>query len=325
MTSADKFNSLHGTDVHAAFLDGLNQDEFKQCILDLRPHLSKRLRAVIKKYPNIKRRILDSSPGLKLNGTYDLDSSTMFRYLVCNTFELQFCPECGKLIDFNNINLTYDIKEHFCSTKCCAIHYGSLRKGIKTGPIPLEVKQSVEWKEMLQRKREKTRKTSISKYGVEHPSQAQCVKDKVKQTVYERYGSSCVFSCPAIVDKIQQTNLKRYGSISPLGNRDIIHRSIKTRTDRYGDNLDISQMSDDQITKRTERYNKRVETCLQRYGVTNVMLLEDSILKLKNTSLEKYGVDWPSRSEQVKQKIKDTVYSRYGVYSVLQVPEIKQK
>ena len=73
----------------------------------------------------------------------------MFRYLVCNTFELQFCPECGKLIDFNNINLTYDIKEHFCSTKCCAIHYGSLRKGIKTGPIPLEVKQSVEWKEML--------------------------------------------------------------------------------------------------------------------------------------------------------------------------------
>ena len=49
--------------------------------------------------------------------------------------------------------------------------------------------------------REKARKTSLERYGVEFPSQSNEIKEKVKQTNLERYGYENVMQSPEFLEK----------------------------------------------------------------------------------------------------------------------------
>jgi very-short-patch-repair endonuclease len=60
-------------------------------------------------------------------------------------------------------------------------------------------------------KRERTKETSIKKYGVEHPSQSEVVKNKAKQTNVERYGVESPSKLEAVKEKSIKTCLKKYG------------------------------------------------------------------------------------------------------------------
>ena len=50
---------------------------------------------------------------------------------------------------------------------------------------------------------------------------------------------------------------------------------------------------------------KKKQTLLKKYGVTNVSQLGDIQERKKKTWIEKYGVDNPSKAPEVAQKIKD--------------------
>lgn len=69
----------------------------------------------------------------------------------------------------------------------------------------------------------------------------------------------------------------------------------------------------------------RKNACVEKYGVSNPMFLEEVRHKVKNTNLLKYGVASPFESIIIKEKIKQTNLSRYGVAHPIQLPEIQKK
>lgn len=59
---------------------------------------------------------------------------------------------------------------------------------------------------------------------------------------------------------------------------------------------------------------KTKQTCLTKYGVTNVAQLSEVKEKIKKTSLERYGVEWSTQSQEAKDKVKKTVIEKYGAW-----------
>lgn len=107
---------------------------------------------------------------------------------------------------------------------------------------------------------ESTRRTSLEKYGVEHPLMSKDVMEKRDKTNLERYGVKNPAQSPKIIDKRKKTNLEKYGTEWGLDSKLVREKSENTMQERYGVN----------------NYFEKTE------------LLKE---KLK----EKYGVDHPSR------------------------------
>lgn len=121
--------------------------------------------------------------------------------------------------------------------------------------------------------REKTKATCLQKYGTTNPSQNAKVIEKIKRAekyeipytkkeIYEQYilCNKTIESCAeyfGVANHVFQRWLKRYNIIK----------------------------SQDQVTKAREN------TCLSRYGDTNVMRCQDILERAKLTNLEKYGTE----------------------------------
>lgn len=58
--------------------------------------------------------------------------------------------------------------------------------------------------------------------------------------------------------------------------------------------------------------NKAKQTCLVKYGVTNVGAVKDVRNKVKQTCLKKYGVDNPIKDKNIKDKVKQTCLKKFG-------------
>ncbi len=65
------------------------------------------------------------------------------------------------------------------------------------------------------------------------------------------------------------------------------------------------------------------KTCMIKYGISNVMQLEDVKNKLRDTFKNKYGVEWITQSEEIKTKISNTMIKKYGVSNYTQTNEYK--
>jgi hypothetical protein len=71
--------------------------------------------------------------------------------------------------------------------------------------------------------------------------------------------------------------------------------------------------------------NKRKNSCLEKYGVENVVNCDIVQTKMKETNLKKYGTEHTFQSEQIKYKIKQTLIERYGVDNPNKNTEIRNK
>ena len=67
------------------------------------------------------------------------------------------------------------------------------------------------------------------------------------------------------------------------------------------------------------------QTCISKYGVSNVFQLEITKEKSKKTCLKNFGVTHQMLSDVVKNKIKNTNLNRYGVESHFLNTDIKNK
>lgn len=67
------------------------------------------------------------------------------------------------------------------------------------------------------------------------------------------------------------------------------------------------------------------QTCLDRYGVSSVLQLEDVKKKAEETSLRKYGCKRPSYSEIVKQHTRENNLKKYGSVTHMSSSEVKDK
>ena len=63
---------------------------------------------------------------------------------------------------------------------------------------------------------------------------------------------------------------------------------------------------------------KLIDTCLNKYGVTNGAASEQAKEKSKKTCLEKYGVEYSWQSENNKEKAKETLLRRYNCENIQQ-------
>lgn len=70
---------------------------------------------------------------------------------------------------------------------------------------------------------------------------------------------------------------------------------------------------------------KRKQTCMERYGVTNVFQSPEVKAKSKNTSMNRYGVEYATHTAAAKEKRRQTCLDRYGVEHPSQLPEIAEK
>jgi len=141
--------------------------------------------------------------------------------------------------------------------------------------------------------RNRSKKTNLERYGVEHASQSKEIKEKSKRTCLEKYGVENAFQNKEIQKKYKNTLLKKYG---------VEHNS------------------------QTKSYKKKYKDTLKiKYNVENISQVKEFQDKKKKTSLENYGVDNPMKSEVVKEKFKQTCKEKYGVENVSQVKEFKEK
>ena len=71
--------------------------------------------------------------------------------------------------------------------------------------------------------------------------------------------------------------------------------------------------------------NKIKATNQAKYGVDNVMQVEEIVQRFQSTCLEKFGVNTPLENREIWEKTQDTILNKYGVTNCAYLPEIKIK
>lgn len=72
------------------------------------------------------------------------------------------------------------------------------------------------------------------------------------------------------------------------------------------------------------KFEKRAQTCLEKYGVENVFQSPEIKEQIRNYYLEKFGVRHNMQIEECKRKAKETCLKNFGVECVLTTPEVRQ-
>lgn len=152
---------------------------------------------------------------------------------------------------------------------------------------------------------------------------------KRKQTTQEKYGCDNVSQCKEIVDKKSNT-IKNYTEEQKQHKLNSFHNTLNSKseeekeltkhrksvaTKKYFENLSMEEkkafskkMSDVYSSfseeKKQIRNNKIRDsyknTCIQKYGVSNTLKLEDVKNKITNTNLELYGVPYYCQTEKCR-------------------------
>jgi len=122
-------------------------------------------------------------------------------------------------------------------------------------------------------KKNRTKLTNMSKYGVEYILQNKEMKQKLIANNIEKYGVENISQVTEIKNKKKESSLRKYGVEYPLQHSDV---------------------------KR-----KRKETNKVRYGVENQFELDSIKNKIKITNMIKYGVEYASQNIDIMEKIQN--------------------
>jgi hypothetical protein len=149
-----------------------------------------------------------------------------------------YCKECS--INRVSFNMNWkDGYKSFCSNKCSSNN-----------------------KEL----REKSKKTLIEKYGVDHYSKTDEYKDKVKSTSIEKWGVDNYSKTDEYLKKSKETSIEKWGVDNYSKTEEYLEKSKKTCLEKWGV---------DSYTKTKEYKDKFKKTCLEKY-------LKDHIFKTEN-------------------------------------------
>lgn len=111
----------------------------------------------------------------------------------------------------------------------------------KYGGMPMNSQERIEERKKLFKDEnfkkqwvEKHKKTSIEKYGVEHPMHLESTKNKQKQSMQEKYGVDHPYQSKEILAKMKENNLKKYGVENVAQLPEVQIKMAKTTLERYG-------------------------------------------------------------------------------------------
>ena len=124
------------------------------------------------------------------------------------------------------------------------------------------------------------------------------LKEYNNQTSFGNFGFSCSKKCS--LHKTQRTLMDKFG-VKSVFQLDFIKDKIKnTKNEKYGD----------------EKYNNRTlseSTCLKKYGVHHISMLDEVKKKKIETNIKNIGVEYPSQSQSIMNKMIKTNLQKYGV------------
>lgn len=171
------------------------------------------------------------------------------------------CAVCGAPTHFNDTSKAYT---KFCGESC------------RRSPEGRQIERDV------------SRRTSLERYGVEHPFAADAVKAAIKQTCQERYGADSYTESKDFSDKKQQW-LDEHG----------VKNAMQLPELR-------KKMSEISSANAEERFIKIRETCLDRYGFENPSLNAEVKAKILETSIRN---DWDFFLEKLKETEVEAMFS----------------
>ena len=162
----------------------------------------------------------------------------------------------------------------------------------------------------------KSKETSIKKYGVDNPVKTIEVREKMKKTNLMRYGVENALQHKETIDKVRNTFLNKYGVEHALQIKEIQIKMKEAFMKKYGV---------DNPWKSAEVKDKIKKTLKEKYGVETPMLYKPFIEKSWSTSIRKFGTKYCLSSKIIRDKIKQTYLTKYGVAHLSQNEEIRRK
>ena len=190
------------------------------------------------------------------------------------------CPKCGKIYQSRVASKRQKSNGTFLLCKTCLTIKTNLNKyGVENiGQLEktrlINKSRDVNWYE---RRTEKSKKTSLKRYGVEHPQQLADVKEKQKQTVKERYGVDNIFYDKEYIKKCCNEKFGRDNYFSGEEGK------------RLAEEACLKKHGVRKAFEKEEFKQKYKETNLKRYGTDNFAKTEEHTIKMQNTNLEKFG------------------------------------
>lgn len=145
-------------------------------------------------------------------------------YLYLNNLEKR--PNC-KNCNENEVYFTYFTKGYhdYCSVRC------SSNSEEKKNAIMSTCLDKYGVKNIGEVTREKALVTMNERYG-SHISKTEIFKDKFKKTSLERFGTEHPFQSNSIKKQIKETCLEKYGFDNPTKNETILNKQLQTRKER---------------------------------------------------------------------------------------------
>jgi len=119
-----------------------------------------------------------------------------------------------------------------------------------------------------------------------------------------------------IICKRETKFISFYGYERTCSNKCILKLRQQTCLEKYG----VTN-----VFKANEIKNKIKNTNLRKYGVSNYLNSEEGKKKKKKTWIKNYGVDNPQKSKKIREKTKQTCLKKYGVEYTHQNLEILNK
>ena len=190
---------------------------------------------------------------------------------------------------------------------------------------------------------DRTKTTSLEKYGVDNPSKSEEVKKKIVETTLKNHGVMYAQQSPEIRAKTDATSLQRYGKLRAFLLPEVFEKIRKTHKAKYGVEFPL---------QAKEIQDKISMTFLRTLGATRPFLSETFLQKMKekyghewfccteafkNIMMEKYGSEHYVTSDHCKQqmmekygseffitskKYREVMMEKYGAESAMQCPEL---
>jgi rubrerythrin len=222
------------------------------------------------------------------------------------------CPICNtNKRKFISIHKGYTLT---CSSTCRGAHTSANfgERGFRSLDVQNKIKETLKDFDFTERNN-KSRATSMERYGVSHHSQQSHYSDSRKKIMMERYGVEHQMHLDSVREKIKKTNLERYGYCNPFEDKEKIQKAIYSK---YGCSP----------TLLPEFKQRSINTSMSRYGYSHYSQTPEYKERVRKTCLEKYSYSNVSQVPAFKEKTKQTNIKRYGIpYSAAYTPFINQR
>jgi hypothetical protein len=232
------------------------------------------------------------------------------------TLVIAICDFCNLKKEITYRDYNNNIKrgnKYACSIKC-----GTLKA--KEGNL---IKIGVESHFQLDEFKEKSKKSLIKNWGVEHISKSKVISElksnkmkekseEVSNRMLDYYKNLSSLDIKKINQKREKTNLEKWGYEYVSQVKSIKEKIRNTNLEKWGG---YTYQSD--VLMR-----KVISTNLEKWGLTHSSSSDIIKNKIKNSNLEKWGYEYPSKSPIIKEKIKNSNLEKWGVENIMFLPDV---